>query len=166
MAVPDSIPTVALCECGCGNPAPITVKTSRSQGYTKGLPHRFIVGHSTKKKPCSDYRRTKVNGVLLKMHRLRAEKALGKPLPVGAVVHHADGSKNEHAPLVICQDQAYHLLLHRRARVVRAGGNPNTEKICGVCRRVLPFDAFSRHKNKTAGRHNTCRKCRHATEYA
>ena len=52
-----------------------------------------------------------------RLHVLRAEKALGHPLPKGAVVHHVDGDVgNPNARLVICQDQAYHLLLHRRAR--------------------------------------------------
>jgi hypothetical protein len=26
---------------------------------------------------------------------------------------------------VICQDRAYHMLLHMRERIVRAGGDPN-----------------------------------------
>lgn len=53
------------------------------------------------------------------LHRLRAERALGKPLPGKVVVHHADGSKHPNAQLVICQDQAYHMLLHARMRARR-----------------------------------------------
>lgn len=47
-----------------------------------------------------------------------AEKALGKPLPKGAVVHHVDEDKKNNDPknLVICPSQAYHLLLHKRMR--------------------------------------------------
>ena len=37
-----------LCECGCGEPAPIAVKTSTGQGYIKGEPHRFIAGHGAR----------------------------------------------------------------------------------------------------------------------
>lgn len=37
--------TIKLCECGCGNPAPIAKKTHRPRGYIKGQPTRFIVGH-------------------------------------------------------------------------------------------------------------------------
>lgn len=51
-------------------------------------------------------------------HVLLAEKALGRKLPEGAVVHHMDGNpSNNHQPfnLVICPDQAYHALLHKRA---------------------------------------------------
>jgi len=58
-----------------------------------------------------------------KIHLVMAQRALGKPLPRGCQVHHVDENPNNHTPgnLVICQDQAYHQLLHRRAKVVRAG---------------------------------------------
>lgn len=39
-------PHVKLCECGCGNPAPISPRTSTEQGYTKGRPRRFVQGHN------------------------------------------------------------------------------------------------------------------------
>jgi hypothetical protein len=35
-----------LCECGCGEPAPIAKMTNRKQGCVKGQPQRFIAGHS------------------------------------------------------------------------------------------------------------------------
>jgi|SRR5215469_5231505 len=52
-------------------------------------------------------------------HVVVAQQALGKPLPQGAVVHHMNRDPSDnHTPfnLVICPDQAYHLLLHQRMR--------------------------------------------------
>lgn len=49
-------------------------------------------------------------------HIVVAEKVLGKYLPEGAVVHHIDGNglNNNNNNLVVCQDHAYHMTLHKR----------------------------------------------------
>ncbi|HEV8262934.1 MAG TPA: hypothetical protein VGQ19_19535 [Burkholderiales bacterium] len=88
------------------------------------------------------YRMRSAGGKLHLAHRLRAERALGKPLPLGAEVHHADWSKRDDAMLVICPDHAYHALLHVRMRVIRASGNPNTERICNGCKQLKPIEEF------------------------
>lgn len=36
---------IKLCECGCGQPAPIATYTNRRRGYVRGRPRRFIHGH-------------------------------------------------------------------------------------------------------------------------
>ncbi len=93
------------------------------------------------------------------VHRMRAEKALGKPLPFGAVVHHADGSKNAYAPLVICQDNPYHTSLHRRMRVQKAGGDPWLDKICAKCKQIKPKTEFWKDRTSPEGLATKCSVC-------
>ena len=65
---------------------------------------------------------------------LIAEKALGKPLKRPIEVHHVDLSRdnNKRNNLVICQDHAYHCLLHQRTEALRATRNPRARK-CQIC---------------------------------
>ncbi len=113
-------------------------------------------------RPPKRYARVGTGRAALWIHRLRAENALGKPLPQGAIVHHADGTKNPTAPLVICQDTAYHSGLHRRMRVLAAGGNPWTDKICCACKAVKPKTEFWRDRSSPEGLSTKCRACHEA----
>lgn len=36
------------CACGCGQPAPIAKRTSKKDGWIRGEPVRYIIGHNTK----------------------------------------------------------------------------------------------------------------------
>lgn len=69
-------------------------------------------------------------------HRLIAEKALGKTLPSGVVVHHHNENKqdNRNKNLVICENEGYHKLLHIRMRAYKATGNANARK-CTFCKK-------------------------------
>lgn len=110
---------MALCECGCGQPTKIAPQTDKGKGWVKGQPKRFLLGHQGRvqwSKPEIKGYRYAVGTKRQTLHRRRAEMALGKQLPAGAEVHHADGTKADDAPLVICQDRAYHMLLHKRMR--------------------------------------------------
>ena len=64
------------------------------------------------------YIKVKVNGKNTYEHILLAEKALGRPLPKGAVVHHTGARHDNHGPfkLVICPDNEYHSLIHQRMK--------------------------------------------------
>lgn len=55
------------------------------------------------------------NGKLKMQHIVVAEKALGKPLPPKAIVHHINEDRADNVPsnLVICPDQEYHMLIHK-----------------------------------------------------
>jgi hypothetical protein len=166
MAIDDSIPPT--CACGCGQTVP---RQQYSRRKTLGLWAKWVHGHNTRhrnpairKEVVARYRARTINGVTKRVHVLRAEAALGRPLPSGAQVHHADGSFNETAPLVICQDRYYHYLLHARMRIVRAGGDPDNDSWCSACRRPRPRSDFYVRKTtsgqKAAGKLTTvCRLC-------
>ena len=92
-------------------------------------------------------------------HILVAEKALGKPLPYGVLVHHWDHDKANFDPsnLVICQDAAYHGLIHTRQRAYEECGNPNWRK-CRFCQIYDDPEIMSKHstKDSKAWHHKLC----------
>jgi hypothetical protein len=146
-----------LCECGCGRP---TLALTRTYGKLRaGDYRRFAQGHNGKTGKAKSYPERGPKHDKERVHRLRAEAALGKPLPVGAQVHHADGSKRGDAPLVICQDQAYHYLLHRRKQIQDLGGDPHRDRLCRACQSLKPFSEFNRHRRESDGLSTVCRLC-------
>jgi hypothetical protein len=101
------------------------------------------------------------------VHRLVAEKALGRTLPSKAQVHHVDGNKLNNHPsnLVVCEDQAYHRLLHTRADALVATGNPEWRK-CNYCKQWDSPEVMG-HRG-TANYHFTCHSkynCRYSNKY-
>jgi hypothetical protein len=96
----------------------------------------------------------------IRIHDKIVERVLGKILPSNAVVHHINGHKkdNVHSNLIICQNQGYHLLLHSRKRILDAGGDPSTDKICSKCHEVKPKSEF--HSSRRGDGHRCyCRPC-------
>lgn len=147
------------CKCGCGQTPSIVKETGK--GYKKGDYYRCCSGHKESNKEVIGYRTVRDAGLRRQLHRVIAEKALGRPLPQGSQVHHVDGDIQNRVPrLVICQDQKYHWLLHIRHRVMRAGGNPNTERICTACRCLIKIEDFTKDGSRADGRDTKCSDCR------
>ena len=135
-----------LCACGCGERTNIDQKT--------GDPYRFVRYHHNRGKHNPRYGggripngygyaqlkdrghpRANARGYVLE-HVVVAERALGKPLPVGAEVHHVNGDKSDNRPgnLVVCENHEYHMLLHARQRALEACGHADWRK-CWICKR-------------------------------
>ena len=101
------------------------------------------------------YVRVHVDGKYVFEHVLVAEKALGRKLPAGAVVHHVNEIRTDNRPenLVICPSRAYHGFLHARMRGLAAIGSVHGRS-CRFCKQhSLPEDLRS---NGTSFYHPAC----------
>lgn len=144
--------TNKLCECGCEQPAPIAKTTNRKKGRIAGQPMRFVHHHNARLNHNPNWKGgrkithgyvyiqspdgapVKNEAAYVREHILIAEKALGKRLPEGAIVHHMDGDRTNNAKtnLVICPSHSYHALLHLRLRALRACGHADY-RCCTIC---------------------------------
>lgn len=91
-------------------------------------------------------------------HILVAEGALGRDLAEDAVVHHVNGIRSENAGhnLVLCQDRAYHNLIHYRARAREACGHAGWLK-CWICGKYdAPENMWHRYTPQVTARHRAC----------
>jgi len=147
-----------LCECGCGESAPIAVNNNTKLGRIKGKPQRFIKGHQ-QRKPLGEGVHTTITGRNDRVSRVLAEKAIGKPLPEKVQVHHfsEDPRDNRNENLVVCENQAYHILLHRRKRAHEASGRAHWRR-CVFCKEW--DDPKNLYINKGKVYHRTCRNKR------
>ena len=85
-----------------------------------------------------------------------AEKVLGRSLPTGVVIHHVDEdpTNNNNSNLVVCENQSYHFLLHRRMKALKACGHASWRK-CQFCEEydslknlyIAPNDRQSYHRS-------------------
>lgn len=155
---------MSLCECGCGLLAPIAKMTAKRLGHVKGRPVRFRKGHWARTNGNKgennpswsggkikhsagyvmalrpDHPRANKGGYVME-HILIAESAMAMLLPRGAEVHHVNGIRddNRNSNLVVCQDRAYHQLLHLRQRAICGCGDAQARRclFCGQWSRDL-----------------------------
>lgn len=148
------------CECGCGKIAKAGKRFAHhyipSPGFGEGH-HSWNGGRTT----VNGYVLIRVGDDYIREHILVAEKALGHPLPPKAVIHHVDERKTNNAPnnLVICEDQPYHLLLHRRLKALLACGDPSALP-CSICRGYERQGEMYVHRRRNSpvprARHKDC----------
>ena len=84
-------------------------------------------------------------------HVVVAEKALGRYMPDKSEVHHVSKVKgdNRGSNLVICQDHAYHALLHQRRAALMNAGTVDAKK-CTFCKKwgkPTEINTSCRHKH-------------------
>lgn len=168
--------STVTCECGCGNPAGTYKRTNFVYGQVAGQPRRFLPHHHQRREShhkwngglsidsygyrairIVNYPRSSQRGYV-KEHILLAERSLGHALSREAEVHHVNGDKGDNRPenLVICEDHAYHMLLHRRQRAYRETGNPLSVK-CSHCQEWgLTNEGEMRTKRSGRSYHLSC----------
>lgn len=159
------------CHCGCGNLTPIAQSSDKTRGWIKGQPIKFIRYHnwnllrSGKQNghwkggriihvrgyiqiQLPNHPRANAGGYVFE-HIVICEKALGKTLPADAEPHHVDGCKvnNKNYNLVVCQDHAYHMLLHQRARALRECGHASWRK-CKYCKQYDDLNNLVLYQSK------------------
>ncbi len=137
-----------FCQCGCGNSVGRYKQTRPLKGIVKGNHQKYLHGHNTllennpnwkggKTIRSDGYIQISVGGNKHVMqHVLICEKILGKLLPTRTVIHHANENRSENvnSNLVICQNIAYHRLLHKRINALRISGHANWDR-CQYCRK-------------------------------
>ena len=101
-----SLPSTGLC------------KTHHLRWIRHGRLHTVRAAHGQgRPKTAAGYVLLTRDGKRIYEHIYLAEKVLGKPLPAKVVVHHMNEKPDDNLTpfnLIVCPDQAYHLLLHRR----------------------------------------------------
>jgi hypothetical protein len=78
-------------------------------------------------------------------HVLIMESHLGRFLIPPEEIHHKNEIKHDNwiENLHLCKDKAEHRRMHRRMRIERLGGNPDTQKICYRCRQLKDLNEYS-----------------------
>jgi len=81
----------------------------------------------------------------------------GRELPVGTIVHHANGdpSNDSNNNLVLCENRAYHNLLHQRKRAYDECGDTK-KRACQLCKQYDFIDNLYVSPDGNTIRHRRC----------
>jgi hypothetical protein len=178
--------TCGFCQCGCGEETRVISASCSTRGLVKGEHRRFVHGHNCDPSALAPYQNcgdrhngwkggrikttlgyiyiykpnhpsSTLDGYVLE-HILLAEKAIGHSLSDKNQIHHANNipDDNRNSNIVICQDDAYHKLLHQRQRAHNACGHAFWLK-CWICKQY--DDPKKLYVN---GKHRFHRSCSNA----
>jgi hypothetical protein len=172
-----------LCECGCGELSGVYLQTNKTYGHVAGQSRRYIPNHRPHgakhsrwnggshilntgyRIVYSPHHSRVAYGPYVLEHLLIAEAALGRSLPAGVEVHHVNEIRddNRNSNLVLCENHAYHGLLHQRTRAVRAGFPADWRK-CQFCKIFDGPNNLYIHPTTTVAAHLSC-KTKYRREY-
>lgn len=135
------------------------VTGNRHPRWTGGrhLNHGYMLVHDP------SHPRADVSGYV-REHIKIVEAALGKSLPPRAEVHHINQVKsdNRNANLVLCEDAAYHQLLHRRMRAKAACGHCDWIR-CQFCQQWGPLgEVYMPPSGRGSHYHRVCARVKDA----
>lgn len=157
------------CKCGCGEPPSVDSRGRVNlyvRGHCKPKNGRVLGGDGYVRLNMSSHPRASKGYV--REHIVVAMKATGVSISARNQVHHVNEvrSDNRTSNLVICEDAAYHKLLHQRARALRACGRADWRS-CQFCKTYSPVDQllFKRSRTGTNIYHFHCRSGYNARNY-
>jgi hypothetical protein len=167
-----------FCHCGCGNKTKLQHNNGHIRLSLVGTPMKYIFGHvhvGRKRELNNNWRggimkdrkgyiriylpehpKSNSNGHVGE-HVLVCERVFGRYLPASAITHHIDENKSNNitSNFVICENEGYHQLLHKRMRAYKACGHADWGK-CQYCKQYDKPENLIYRPHNSSTFHKTC----------